>query len=279
MAGNGEERTWSAVRWRAAARVASPPSGRQLYAAAGIVALAAVVVVVLIVVSGDRSSPAPRPVTPAVVTLVQGLVNQWVGGTTETGTIWGRPTAPVTDREYIDPQCSACDQEFVGASRQLGPLGQLGVLIRSGLLKIEFVPRRTVTPTDPMLAEEWAAVLAAARQNKAVEFLFTNYAFQPPERSGRFNTDFIEATAKATPGLDFRRWQTAWASPGIRVAARSAVRQGDASRFTSTPTAVFSSARGKRVIAGAEPVTLYGRAVQALSPGPAAPQPAAPKHG
>jgi hypothetical protein len=232
----------------------------------GVVALAAVVVVVLIVASSNGSSRPPRPVTPAVVTLVQGLVNQWVGNTTEAGTLWGRPTAPVTDREYIDPQCSACDQEFVGASRQLGPLGQLNVLIRSGLLKIEFLPRRTVTPTDPMLEQEWAAVLAAGKQNKAVEFLFTNYAFQPPERSGKFDHDFIEATAKATPGLDFRRWEGAWASPGVQVAARSAVRRGDMSRFTSTPTAVFSSAEGRRVVTGAEPVSVYGKAVRALSP-------------
>jgi len=232
---------------------------------AGAVGLAAIVLVVLIAVSSNRAGPPRRPVTPAVVTMVQGLVNQWVGDTTEAGTIWGRSTAPVTDREFIDPQCSACDQEFVGTSRQLGPMGQLNVLIRSGILKIEFVPRRTVTPTDPMLEQEWAAVLAAAAQNKAVEFLFTNYAFQPPERSGRFDEHFIEATAKATPGLDFRRWQAAWASPRIRVAARSAVRRGDASPFTSTPTAVFSSTAGRHVITGAEPVTVYGEAVRALS--------------
>ena len=184
------------------------------------------------------------------------MVSGWTAGTAQAGTIWGRPTAPVTDMEYIDPQCSACDQEFVGATRQLGPLGQLKVLIRSGLLRIEFLPRRTVTPTDPMLNQEWAAVLAAAEQNKAVEFLFTNYAFQPPEHSGKFSQHFIEAIAKATPGLDYGRWQTAWTSPAIVAAARAAVRRGDASRYTSTPTAVFSSAIGERVIAGAEPVTV-----------------------
>ncbi len=232
----------------------------------GIAALAAVVVAVLIVVSSSGSTPAPRAVTPAVVTQVQGMVGEWVGDTTEAGTLWGERTAPVTDREYIDPQCSACDQEFVGASRQLGPLGQLGVLIHSGVLKIEFLPRRTVTPTDPMLEQEWAAVLAAGQQNKAVEFLFTNYAFQPPEDSGKFNQHFIEATALATPGLDYRRWQTAWTSSGVVAAARTAVERGDASRFTSTPTAAFSSARGQRVITGVESATVYGQAVQALSP-------------
>jgi hypothetical protein len=232
----------------------------------GIVAIAAVVVGVLIAVNTNGSSPPPRPVTPAIVTQVQGMVNDWVGGTIEARTIWGRPKAPVTDREYIDPQCSACDQEFVGVSRQLGPLGQLGVLIRSGLVKIEFLPRRTVTPTDPMMEQEWAAVLAAGQQNKAVEFLFTNYAFQPPEGSGKFDQHFIEATALATPGLDYKRWQAAWVSPGIVAAARAAVRQGDASRFTSTPTAVFSSAKGQRVVTGVEPATVYGQAVRDLGP-------------
>lgn len=256
-------------RSRARQRAAAPGStrsSRRLYVLAAIIAAAAIVVAVLIVLDSSGSSPPPQPTTPAIVAQVQGMVAGWVGDTTEAGTAWGHSTAPVTDREYIDPQCSACDQEFVGASRQLGPLGQLNVLVRSGLLKIEFEPRRTVTPTEAMLEQEWAAVLAAGEQNKAVEFLFTNYAFQPPEHSGQFNQHFIEAVALATPGLNYGRWQAAWRSARVVAAAHSAVRQGDASPFTSTPTAVFSSAAGRRVVAGAEPATVYGRLVRALAP-------------
>jgi protein-disulfide isomerase len=245
------------------------PGRRRLYQLAGTVAAAAVIVAVLVVIS-DSSPTAPKlkQLTAAARTSTQALIASWAAGTAQHtsrdgAVLWGDLNAPVTDREYIDLQCSACDQHFVGLSRTGGDEIQLIALIRSGKLKVEFFPLPTVTRTVSMLEAEWSGLLAAAQQAKGVQYLFTNYVLRPPE--GSFTVANILDTGRATPGLNYPRWNIQRTNPALAAQTITAVKRAARLGLASTPTTVFTSAKGTAgPFAGVYPASTYQEAVKRL---------------
>lgn len=237
------------------------------YRVGGVIAVAILAVVIAIVVSSSSTSTKPKKITSSTATAAQTTIAGWLAGTTQSGLTWGSPNAPVTVKSYIDPQCSACDEEFVGPNRTGGPFTQIASLIRAGQLKIQFLPLQSVTPSASMLQQEWAAVMAAAQQGKGIEFLFTNYLFQPGEYSGQFNQAYINQTAQATQGLDYTKWRSAQNSASVQASALSAVQEGNATGYNTTPTSVITSAKGQRgPLVGAYPASAFQQAYQQLRP-------------
>lgn len=231
--------------------------------------MAAVVVAVLIAVSSSGGSVSkPKKITASTETATQAMIGSWVAGTAQHtahngSVIWGDLNAPVTDKEYIDLQCSACDEHFVGLSRTGGSEIGLIPLIRAGKLKVEFFPLPTVTPSLLMLEVEWGGLLAAAQQGRGVQYLLTNYVFQPPE--GTFTTANVLQTAKATLGLNYKVWNVDRTNPLFGGEVVADVKQDGRLGYNSTPTTVFSSSRGRaQPFAGVYPASTYEQAIKEL---------------
>ncbi|HEX4106523.1 MAG TPA: thioredoxin domain-containing protein [Solirubrobacteraceae bacterium] len=271
--------------------MASPPSeqerlraerieGEQQMAAAGlrrrrmlqggaVLAIAVIVVVVLVIVSSSDHSGQAKKLTKSTANATQVMIAGWVAGTTQgVGSggdlTWGSASAPVIDREYVDLQCSACDDLFVGPSRNGGAEVSLLPYIREGKVQLQIYPLESVTPTAAMVNTEWGGLLAAGQQGKGIQYLFTNYVFQPPE--GSFTLSNIFDTAKATQGLNYAQWNVARTNPDF-VSQITAVAQMENSRgLDETPTTILSNAKGQSVspFVGVYPVAAYEQAIAQL---------------
>jgi protein-disulfide isomerase len=242
---------------------------RRAYLFGGMVIVAALVVAILVVVSSSGAGVSkPRKLTASTETATQAMIGSWVAGTAQHTTnngsvVWGDLNAPVTDKEFIDLQCSACDEHFVGLSRTGGSEISLIPVIRAGKLKVEFFPLPSVTRTLLMLDTEWGGLLAAAQQGVGVQYLLTNYVFQPPE--GSFTTANVFETARATLGLNYAAWNVARTNPRFGGQVLADLKQDEQLGYRSTPTVVFSSAEGQLTpLVGAYAASTYEQAVKQL---------------
>jgi protein-disulfide isomerase len=209
-------------------RQASP----RVLLAGGAIAAAIVVAVVLTVVLRGGSSPSLAKV-PTVGSIAAGLpgaadVEALFKGIPQHGTTLGRSSAPVTMREFIDPQCPYC-QEF---ETQVLP-SIVTTYVRAGKLRIEMEPWAFIGP-DSVRGQ--AAELAAAEQNKIFNYAEVLYDNQGEENTGWLTDSMVAAAATSIPGLRVHVLLNARTSAAVKAAQKRVDDLADTDKVNSTPT-------------------------------------------
>ncbi len=208
----------------------------------GAVVVVVAIVVALIVVSvsgGDSSS------TEADASNVQGVekVVAMTTGIPQAGFAIGKPGAPVTVREYIDPQCPVCKT----ASTKTIPAIVKGP-VKDGTAKLIIEPLTFIGPDS---SDASLAIAAAAKQDKAFTFTEILYANQGEENTGWVTDELLTAFANKTPGLDVAAWDAARKDAATGDVLFAVSDRAQAAGANSTPTFVIKGPGGSEVITGA----------------------------
>lgn len=207
----------------------------------GAIVVVVAVVVALIVVSvsggdssGDTASSGEVKGVETTLALVKGIPQSQF--------TLGKASAPVTVREFIDPQCPVCQ----AASENTLPEVIKGP-VRAGTAKLIIEPLTFIGPDSSTAA---LAIAAAAQQDKAVTFTEIMYANQGQENSGWATEELLTGIATKS-GLDVAAWQTA--RGGDKAASDVFASQDRATEAgaNSTPTFVISGPGGTKTITGA----------------------------
>jgi hypothetical protein len=122
-------------------------------------------------------------------------------GIPQHGAVLGTPRAPVTLQFFGDLECKEA---------RLVMLGVLPLLIRkwvrSGELRIVYRAHQEETIWPDIYRNQEVATLAAGEQGKAWQYLDFFYHHQGPEFTRYAISHFLQAMAKAVPGLDLDEW-------------------------------------------------------------------------
>ena len=155
-------------------------------------------------------------------------VNSMLSGIPQQGIELGKPSAPVTLVEFVEPQCPGCG---IWARNELP--GVIKRYVRSGKVRIEYRGLSFISSDSPGLL---TLAQAAGNQNKLWNVAELEYANQGAEGSGYANHAYLLAIAKAVPGLDVNK---AFALAGSsKVAARIEQAKAFAQQYgiNSTPS-------------------------------------------
>ena len=219
-----------AAQTRPPTRTARRASPRVLAVAGTILALAAAAVVVGAAISGGESKDTTVPPRGSLTNALPGAAEtqQLLKGIPQSGNVLGKPTAPVTIDEYIDPQCPFCEQFETQAMPSL-----IERYVRTGKAKVVLRPLAFIGADSE---RGRAAMIAAAEQNKmfnVTQLLFLN---QGPENSGWLDDGLVASVGASVPGLDVPRFLED--RNASSVADKASAFDGEASTdgVTSTPT-------------------------------------------
>ena len=212
----------------ARARRASP---RVLFIGAAAVAALAVAIVLAVVLSSGSSTKVTN--APAVGSLANALpgaaeVETLFKGIPQHGTTLGLQSAPVTMIEYVDAQCPFCRM----FETQVLP-DVVRRYVRTGKVKIVL---RMWAFIGPDSSRGQAAVLAAARQNRAFNYLELTFDQQGTENSGWLSDGLVTSIAASIPTLRVHRLLAERNSAGIKAEATTVDEIARGSGVTSTPT-------------------------------------------
>jgi protein-disulfide isomerase len=124
-------------------------------------------------------------------------VNKMLQGVPQHGIELGKPNAPVTLVEFVEPQCPGCG---LWARDQLP--GVIARYVRSGKVRLEYRGLSFISADSTNLLE---LAQAAGEQNKLWNVVELGYANQGQESSGYIDQAYLAAIAKAVPGLDAKK--------------------------------------------------------------------------
>jgi len=225
-----------------------------LIGGAVVVVIAIVVALVVVSTSGGDSGSGD-----ASASNVQGVakVTALTKGIPEKGFTIGKASAPVTVREYIDPQCPVCE----AASTKTIP-GIIKGPVKDGTAKLIIEPLTFIGPDSSDAA---LAIAAAAQQDKGFAYTEILYANQGQENSGWATDEVLTGIASATPGLDVEAWKTARSGEAAANAVFASSDRGQASGVSATPTFVVKGPGGTKVITGAVDSSEVINAIEAVS--------------
>lgn len=244
----------------ARARRASP---RVLVIGAAAVAALAVAIVLAVVLSSGSSTKVTN--VPAVGSLANALpgaaeVETLFKGIPQRGTTLGSQSAPVTMIEYVDAQCPFCRM----FETQVLP-DVVRRYVRTGKVKIVL---RMWAFIGPDSSRGQAAVLAAARQNRAFNYLELVFDQQGAENSGWLSDKLVTAIAASIPKLRVHRLLDERNSAGIKAEVTTVDEIARGNGVTSTPTFVVGKtgrAGTKVVLSGPTDEPGLIQAIQAAS--------------
>ncbi len=225
-----------------------------LIGGAVVVVIAVVVALIVVSVSGGDSSgkdPSASGVTGVAdaIALTKGIP--------QSGFTIGKPGAPVTVREFIDPQCPVCK----AATTKTLPAVINGP-VKAGTAKLIIEPLTFIGPDSSDAA---LAIAAAARQDRAFIFSEILYANQGEENSGWVTDEVLTSFAQATPGLDVAVWETDRKDNALGDALFAVADRAQAAGATSTPTFIVQGPGGTEVITGAVEPDVVLDAIKAAS--------------
>ncbi len=138
------------------------------------------------------------PAAPGATKIVGAAsVNKMLRGIPQQGIELGKTDAAVTLVAFVEPQCPGCGIW----SRDELP-GVISRYVRPGKIRIEYRGLSFVgSDSDGLLA----LAQAAGEQNKLWNVAELEYANQGSENSGYADRAYLEAIAKAVPGLDVKK--------------------------------------------------------------------------
>jgi protein-disulfide isomerase len=189
-----------------------------------VLAVGAALVVGIALIGASRLAAEPdAPAKPAPPSAPSPLLQ----GIPQSGTVLGRPDAPVTLVEYADLQCPYCAQWALGTLPEL-----VRAYVREGTLRIEFRGLAFIGPDSDVALR---AALAAGRQDRlwnVVELLYSN---QGAENSGWASEELIHRIAAGVPGLDVERLDSDRGLEALRDQMARAKRQSQSAGVNGTP--------------------------------------------
>ena len=197
-------------------------------------------------------------------------VNKMLRGVPQQGIELGKPNAPLTLVEIVEPQCPGCAS---WAHDELP--GVISRYIRSGKVRIEY---RGVSflgsDSDSLLA----LAQAAGEQKKLWNFVELAYANQGAEGSGYADQAYLTAVAKAVRGLNVKKAFAGMSSSVVSARIAQAQALFDQYGINSTPSLLIGKTGDEKnmtVMANIYGQGLYssiddalaGKPVSAKSPG------------
>lgn len=218
----------------------------------GAVVVVIAIVVALVVVStsgGDSGSD------DASASNVQGVakVTALTKGIPEKGFTIGKASAPVTVREYIDPQCPVCE----AASAKTIP-GVISGPVKDGTAKLIIEPLTFIGPDSSDAA---LAIAAAAKQDKGFTYTEILYANQGEENSGWVTDEILTAFAEKS-GIDVAAWDAARKDNATGDVLFAVADRAQAAGANSTPTFVITGPGGTETITGAVEASQVNAAIE-----------------
>lgn len=123
--------------------------------------------------------------------------NKMLRGVPQQGIELGKPNAPITLVEIVEPQCPGCAEW----ARDELP-GVISRYVRSGKVRIEYRGVSFLGSVSDSLLE---LAQAAGEQNKLWSFVELAYANQGAEGSGYADQAYLAAVAKAVRGLNVKK--------------------------------------------------------------------------
>jgi len=229
--------------------VASKGSGRRrqasprvLMAGAGGVAVVVVVVVLAIVLSGGGGSSGIPKNVQTFGSLASGLpgaadVQSMYKGIPQKGFFLGSSFAPVQMVIFIDLQCPICQEFETTAAPTL-----VSKYVRTGKVRIEVKPWAFIG-NDSYRGQ--AAMMAAAKQNKAFNFAQVLYDNQGTENTGWLTDSMIYQIAESVPGLNVPQLLSDRKSSEVKKEASDVAALANVDHVTGTPT-VFIGKNGTK---------------------------------
>jgi protein-disulfide isomerase len=194
--------------------------------------------------SDDPASPDPAKVAASASSVPQH------------GAVAGNPQAKVSIVEYADLQCPACS----AFSRQELPQ-ILNRFVKTGQATFELRHWAILGEQSRTAA---AGAVAAAAQDKALQFVEVFYGLQKAENSGYVTPQFLDSIA-AQAGLDVKRFRADLAgvdaSKAITVATTEAQLQG----LQGTPSFIITGPGGAVRLTGADDVQRFAQAIAQVS--------------
>jgi protein-disulfide isomerase len=216
--------------------------------------------------TGAAAQGPPRVQKVAAVETYQGTP---VGFTADGHPFRGKPDAPLTLVEYTDYLCPFCERYF---SQTLPAL--LEKYVRTGQVKfvVRDFPLASLHPTAPRGA---TAALCVAEQGATRFWQMHDALLQTQQQWNRLPdpTAFLAAAARKV-GADMTAYERCMASGRHDARVQQSVAAGQALGFTGTPTFQFvQKTSGKTyTLAGAQPVDVFARWIDALLAGKEPPQ-------
>jgi protein-disulfide isomerase len=188
-----------------------------------LVAIAVAAVVIAVASGGSSTKPKVAPVKHGTQSAVDALFS----GIPQQGFALGRPDAPATLEEYVDPQCPYC-AEF---SRNALPT-LLARYVRPGRVRLILRPLAFLGPDSLKGAR---AVVAASQQNKAWNLIDAIYANQGEENSGYMTDQFLRGVGQQVAGLNVNAALAARSSAAVRRTLTQVQARADRYGQDSTP--------------------------------------------
>jgi protein-disulfide isomerase len=221
------------------AEAAGAARRRRLAQLGGVVAAVVVaIVVVLIATSGGGSSGKVQTGTKAVPLVNK--VEAQLAGTTQSGNVIGRSTAPVTLVYFGDLECPICRDFSLGALPKL-----FQEQVKTGRLRIEYRSLETATREPEVFKTQQIAALAAGKQNKMWQYIELFYNQQGEESSGYVTEKFLQGLAQQVPGLNLTQWASDRGSATLNNQIAADAQAANNAGFTGTPSFLIGKTGGK----------------------------------
>jgi protein-disulfide isomerase len=220
------------------AEAAGAARRRRLAQLGGVVAAVVVaIVVVLIATSGGGSSGKVQTGTKAVPLVNK--VEAQLAGTTQSGNVIGRSTAPVTLVYFGDLECPICRDFSLGALPKL-----FQEQVKTGRLRIEYRSLETATREPEVFKTQQIAALAAGKQNKMWQYIELFYNQQGEESSGYVTEKFLQGLAQQVPGLNLSQWTSERNNPALSNQIATDAQLANNEGFSGTPSFLIGKTGG-----------------------------------
>jgi protein-disulfide isomerase len=182
-------------------------------------------------------------------------------GIPQTGLTLGSAFAPVKMVEYIDLQCPICQEFETTVMPDIIPK-----YVRTGKVRVEVRPWAFIGPDS---SRGQAAMLAAAKQNKAFNYAQILYDNQGTENTGWLNESMVGKAAASIPGLKVQQLLTDRKSSTVKQQASNVAAQAQADKVSGTPTILVGKSGSKLVYvplqSGGDETTLVSALKSALN--------------
>jgi protein-disulfide isomerase len=170
--------------------------------------------------SSSSATGATLPGAADVQTLLRGIPQH--------ANVLGKPMAPVTMVEYVDLQCTFCQEFETQAMPTL-----ISRYVRHGKLKVEVRPV-AIRGGDSFRGQ--SATIAAGMQNKLFNFMQLLYVNQGIENSGWLDDSMVKSAASSVPGLDVGLFLKQVDSSTVAEQVKTVDAQASADGLDQTPT-------------------------------------------
>jgi protein-disulfide isomerase len=214
---------------------------RVLAIGAAVVVLAAAGIGLALALSGGGSG-IPKNL-PTYGSLANGLpgaadVQTMYGAIPQNGLVLGKPSAPVRMVIYIDLQCPLCQQFELQSMPTI-----VDKYVRTGKVQVEVKPWAFIGPDS---GRGQAAMLAAAKQNKAFNFAQILYINQGIENTNWLTDDMVAQAAESIPGLNVHTLLSERKSGSVSSQVKAVAAAAQADKVSGTPTVFVGKSSAKK---------------------------------